>query len=73
VTIEAKLAQLAEKIADESLLPGVELAERLDAFKQLTAYYVATAKVGKPENHDESGGSDFGSFQSRIAASSGRA
>lgn len=66
--IAAKLALLAEKIADEANQEGVPLDARLDAFKHLTTYYVNTTKINsRPDADDEEGGS-FGDLQKRIAA-----
>jgi hypothetical protein len=68
-----RLASLAAKIADEALQDGVGLAERLDAFKVLTTYYVNTAKINaRPAAEDDEGTADFGSYKQRIAAASGR-
>lgn len=66
--IGAKLALLAEKIADEAIEESVPLDARLDAFKHLTTYYVNTTKINsRPDPEDDEGGS-FENLQQRIAA-----
>jgi hypothetical protein len=71
--IGGRLELLAAKIADEALRDEVGLAERLDAFKLLTVYFVNTAKINaRPAPEDDEGTADFGSFKQRIAAASGR-
>jgi hypothetical protein len=69
----SKLAGLADKIADEASANGVGLAERIDAFKVLTAYYVGITRINaKPGDPEEDEGQNFGAFQRRLAAASGR-
>ena len=71
--IADKLAKLALKIADESSADGVGLADRIDAFKVLTTYYVNTTKINAgvdPEPDD--GVPTFDNLQQRIASASNR-
>jgi hypothetical protein len=68
-----KLAKLALKIADEASTEGVGLADRIDAFKVLTTYYVNTTKINAgvdPEPDD--GVPTFDNLQQRIASASNR-
>jgi hypothetical protein len=68
-----KLDALAVAIANEALTaPG--LADKIDAFKALTTYYVGTKKINaRPGDEDDDTGATFDSFQQRIAATSSRA
>jgi hypothetical protein len=71
--IGAKLASLAIKIADEASADAVGLADRIDAFKVLTTYYVNTSKIGARADADEDDGvPTFDKLQRRIQATSGR-
>lgn len=69
--IGAKLAALALKIADEANEEGVQLVDRLDAFKQLTTYYVNTTKVAAKTTTDDGGEGSIHDFRKRIAAATG--
>ena len=69
--IGAKLAALALKIADDANAEGVLLVDRLDAFKQLTTYYVNTTKVAAKTTTDDDGEGSIHDFRKRIAAATG--
>jgi len=71
--IGAKLADLALKIADEANKTGVLLVDRLDAFKQLTTYYVNTTKVAAKITPEDDGEGSIDAFRKRIAAATGGA
>ena len=70
--VGTKLALLAQNILDAALGSGVCLADQLDAFKVVTAYYVNTTKINARHNTDDDEGADFGSYRQRIAASASR-
>jgi len=71
--IGSRLASLAIKIADEASADAVGLADRIDAFKVLTTYYVNTTKIGaRADPEPEDGVPTFDNLQQRIQAASGR-
>lgn len=72
--INPQLERLAKKIAEEALgdislatgvLP-VSFADRLDAFKALTAYHVSTIKTAPKLPEKEDGEGTFGNFKKRM-------
>ena len=71
--LKQKLEALAIQIADDASGPDVGLADRIDAFKALTPYYVNTTKLGvKQDDEEDEGTPNFASFSQRIAAAGGR-
>jgi hypothetical protein len=64
--IEAKIAKLAEKIADEASEFEVALPERIDAFKALTTYYVNTTKINNKPTPDDEEEPGFANYRKRI-------
>lgn len=64
--IEAKIAKLAEKIADEASEFEVSLSDRVDAFKSLTTYYVNTTKINHKPATDDDDEPGFANFRKRI-------
>ena len=66
--IGTKLATLAVKIADEALKADVQLVDRLEAFRQLTTYYVNTTKIQAKQNPDEDEKGFLDGVRARIQA-----
>lgn len=54
-TFESALEGLVEKIAKEASADGVKLADRVDALKALTTYYIGDSKLkrGQDDEDDE--------------------
>jgi len=48
-TFDDTLAELVMMIAKEAALPDVKLADRVDALKALTTYYIGDSKLKKGE------------------------
>lgn len=55
-TFEEKLELLVEKIADDASKPDVKLADRVDALKALTTYYIGDSKLKKGATDDDDEG-----------------
>jgi len=55
-TFEQALAGLVEKIATEASADGVKLADRVDALKALTTYYIGDSKLKKGATDDDDDG-----------------
>ena len=69
--IKIKLDKLALSIADTVSADNYLFADKLDAFKVLTAYYLGEAKVKKKngENDKPEHGETFDAFRKSIEAS----
>ena len=52
-TFEQKLETLVEKIADDASKPDVKLADRVDALKALTTYYIGDSKLKRGQDDDD--------------------
>lgn len=70
--VDDKLEKLAELIVEGAIAEGVPLAERLEAFKQLTSYHVAMRKLRRGELGEGEGDENFGSFKKQIGQSEQR-
>lgn len=69
--IGTQLAALALKILEQASGDGINLQDRLDSFKLLTAYYVGTSRVNAKQTPEEDDGTNFNDFRKRIAAATG--
>lgn len=56
-TFEQSLEGLVEKIAKEASADGVKLADRVDALKALTTYYIGDSKLKKGATDEDDEGS----------------
>jgi hypothetical protein len=61
-TFEEKLELLVEKIADDASKPDVKLADRVDALKALTTYYIGDSKLKKGAGNDDDDGTTVKPF-----------
>ncbi len=72
-SFETKLEMLVEKIADDASKPDVKLADRVDALKALTTYYIGDSKLKRGTDDDEDEPTDkkpfsFDRSRKKIAA-----
>ena len=69
-TLKDQLDKLALSIASTANADGVNLPDRLDAFKALTAYHLGLTKVGKKSGEeDKPKGETFDGYREQIEAS----
>lgn len=61
-TFEQSLEGLVEKIAKEASADGVKLADRVDALKALTTYYIGDSKLKKGATDEDDEGSTVKPF-----------
>lgn len=66
MTTQEKIDQLAQRIATDALKEEVSLADRVDALKQLTAYYAASLKDKNRQSDEEPDEATMGSIQDRL-------
>ena len=72
--IKTQLDTLALSIAQQASTPGVlNFADKLDAFKALTAYHLGVAKVKKKNGEDDKPekGETFDDFRKQVEAGGG--
>ena len=69
--LDAKITDLAGKIADAVLVDGVGLDARLDAFKALTAYSLGRKKLKQSDEPPDGEEDTFERYRKQVTAASG--
>ena len=68
--LKEQLDALALSIASTANAEGVNLPDRLDAFKALTTYHLGLTKIGKKSGEeDKPKGESFDAFRKQVEAS----